>query len=255
MLKTLTIDIGNSSVSCALFDGERAVRRFERPAAACRSAAALGRWLRAGVGARAAIEGIAIVSVVPRLDPLLKRACRAAFKVTPRFATCRTVPMRIAHYDRRQLGADRLVAAFAAWKRFCRPVVVVDAGTGITIDLVDGRGTFRGGAIAPGLAMAMAALTDRTAKLPAVRPSPVKRALARTTAEAINAGVVIGTAGLIDRMVEELAEEAGLSPLVIATGGDAVLLSSESRTIRKIMPGLIHEGLRMLMNGNTMRKR
>lgn len=249
-MKTLTIDIGNSSVSGVLFEGERALRRFGRPTSACRSAAGIARWLRAATG-KAVIEGVAIVSVVPRLDALFRRACRDAFQGAPLFATARTIPMRIAGYDRRQLGADRLVAAFAAWKRFCRPVIVVDAGTAITIDLIDGRGSFRGGVIVPGLSTAAAALHALTAKLPSVRPSPVKRALARTTAEAINAGVVIGTAGLVDRIVAELAEESGLSPLVIATGGDAVLISSESRTIRKLVPGLIHEGLRRMLAGKA----
>lgn len=244
----LTIDIGNTSLTALLMKGTRVQKRLRIPTKEMRNLGALKREFMRKLGAQIrVVERVAIVSVVPKLTRMLLHIVRERFEVKPFVATISSIPMKLTRYDRKQLGADRLLAAFAAYHRFQRPVIVIDAGTAITIDLVNARGAFAGGVIVPGLNTAAASLHAMTAKLPRIKPAPVKRVLARATREAINAGVVVGTAGLVDRLVEEMSAEAHVDPLVIATGGDAVLLSSESRTIRRLEPDLLHQGLRWLL--------
>ena len=245
MNSILTIDVGNTNVTCALFKGARISKKWRISTADCVSAAAIVKSLRAKAGKRA-IDGVCIASVVPRLDRLFGRACKRAFGIAPLFATCNTIPMRIKNYDRAQLGADRLVAAYAAYQRYQKPVIVIDAGTAITIDLVNARGEFAGGAIVPGLATAAASLHATTAKLPLVKPHATMRTIGRNTREAINSGVVRGYAGLVDSLVRSIAKQSRGKPLVIATGGDAIILRRACRTIRCVDLDLIHNGLQLL---------
>ena len=154
--------------------------------------------------------------------------------------------MPLGGYPRRQVGADRLVGALAAFERHRRAVVVVDIGTAVTVDAVDARGCFRGGAIAPGPEMMAAALAAMTAKLPRVRPRRVRRAIGRSTRAGIAAGLFFGTAGLVDRLVTRIARELRGRPLVIATGGLAKLVAPASATIRRVEPDLLFDGLRLV---------
>ncbi len=242
----LAIDIGNTNVACALFSGRRLVKRWSMRTDECRDMRALALRLRAAVGARRFPEGACIVNVVPRLDPIFRGACKVAFGVVPLFANHNSIPMRIRGYDKKQLGADRLVAAFAAYQEYRKPVIIIDAGTAITIDLVSARGEFAGGVIVPGLSIAAASLHAMTAKLPLVKPRLTARAIGRNTREAINSGLIRGYAGLVDGIVRSIARQSHGKPLVIATGGDAILLKRSCRTIRRVHPDLILRGLDLL---------
>lgn len=141
------------------------------------------------------------------------------------------------------VGEDRLLNAAAAYDVLKQACVVVDAGTAITIDFVDGAGTFHGGAIAPGAQLMMDSLNQRTAQLPEVEFEKPANVIGHNTIEAMKVGVYHGLRGMVRELVEQFAEHAGQFPLVVATGGDAPTLFQDYDLIDRIAPDLTLMGL------------
>ncbi|HRP62368.1 MAG TPA: type III pantothenate kinase [Phycisphaerales bacterium] len=141
-------------------------------------------------------------------------------------------------------GVDRLLNAAAAYESLGQACVIVDAGTAVTVDFVDGEGTFHGGAIAPGARMQLRALHEHTSALPELEfQEPEKEAFGRNTAQAMLQGVYHGIRGMVWRLVEQYAERYGAYPTVIATGGDAHVLFGEDELIDRIVPELTLHGI------------
>lgn len=241
----LTLDLGNSNASVGLFKGRRLV---SSRSVKFHSIAELERSLRRGARR---VEGACVASVVPSADVRVRRFLKRSFGVKPIFASHKNAGMRVRGYSARQLGADRLVAAVAAYERYKKPVIVIDAGTAITIDLVSKKGEFAGGTIVPGLHTACESLHRVAEKLPLVKPAYTKRVRGRDTRSAINSGVVQGYAGMVDHVVREMRRESKTKALVVATGGDAKLLKKVCTTIDKVHPDLILEGLRIIWERNN----
>jgi type III pantothenate kinase len=141
-------------------------------------------------------------------------------------------------------GVDRLLNAAAAYDRVKQACVVVDAGTAVTVDFIDGEGTFHGGAIAPGAGMQLRSLHNETAALPEIAfREPDHEAFGRNTAQAMLQGVFHGIRGMVQRLVEQYAEHYGAFPLIIATGGDANLLFENDQLVDRIVPDLTLMGI------------
>lgn len=140
-------------------------------------------------------------------------------------------------------GEDRLLNACAAFDVLKQACVVVDAGTAITVDFVDGAGTFHGGAIAPGGQLMLDALHQRTAQLPEVEFGKPGEVIGHNTTEAMKAGVFFGLRGLVRELVEQFAEAAGQFPTVVATGGDGALLFKDYDLVDRVVPDLTLMGL------------
>lgn len=141
-------------------------------------------------------------------------------------------------------GVDRLLNAAAAYDRLKQACIVVDAGTAVTVDFVDGEGTFHGGAIAPGASMQLHALHEHTAALPDLTfRAPENEAFGRNTAQAMYQGVFHGIRGMVQRLIEQYAEHYGAFPLVIATGGDAPVLFENDHLVDRIVPELTLMGI------------
>lgn len=142
-------------------------------------------------------------------------------------------------------GQDRLLAAAAAYSIFKQAVVVIDAGTAITVDFVDGEGVFHGGAIAPGAQMQLDALHAHTAQLPAIKFAPPKddEPFGRNTETAMQLGVCAGLRGLVQALVERYAEHYQAFPMVVATGGDAEALFAESDLVTRVVHELVLRGI------------
>jgi type III pantothenate kinase len=141
-------------------------------------------------------------------------------------------------------GVDRLLNAAAAFERLKQACVIVDAGTAITVDFVDGQGTFHGGAIAPGAAMQLKALHEHTAALPELAfRAPDAEPFGRNTTQAMLQGVYHGIRGMVQRLVEQYAEAYGAFPLVVATGGDAQTLFANHELVDRIVPELTLLGI------------
>jgi type III pantothenate kinase len=159
------------------------------------------------------------------------------------------MPIRID--NPRELGADRLVNALAAWTRLQRACIVVDFGTAITYDVVSDAGEYLGGIISPGLEISLEALALRAAKLPKVELGEPRSLIGKTTADAVRSGIVFGYAGQVDGIVRRLRAELGSDVPVIATGGLAHhLVPAFTETVDEVDDLLTLEGLRLIWEIN-----
>lgn len=141
-------------------------------------------------------------------------------------------------------GIDRLLTASAAWDQFQQACVIVDAGTCVTVDFVDGEGTFHGGAIAPGARMQLMAMHNGTCALPEIDfEPPLREAFGKNTAQAMLQGVYHGIRGMVRQLTEQYSIRYGAYPTVVATGGDAEILFKDDELIEQIIPDLQLQGI------------
>jgi type III pantothenate kinase len=197
--------------------------------------------------ARARPVGAVLSSVVPSLTPAwteaLERLCGApVLEVSA--ATAKGLEIR--YPDPAGIGPDRLANAIAVTALYGTPAIVVDLGTATTFDCISEDGAYLGGIIAPGLGTAAEELFRRAARLSRVALRRPERAVARSTAEAIRAGVLWGHAGQVDALVRRLALEMEGTPHVIATGGWAAIVAPECETINRVDEALTLRGMRVL---------
>lgn len=217
--RVLLIDISNSFTKIALASGDRIgkVRRL--------ATASLNKGHFSGFKADLAV----ISSVVPGANLLIASSlpCRALW-------IDHRVPggVKVRYPKPSTIGADRLANAAAAVSLGNVPAIIVDFGTAVTFDVVDAKGTYVGGVIAPGLPTAANALHERTALLPLAKISQVRKSVGKSTAEAIRIGLLLGALGLVRETVSRVTHEKfrGKRPLVIATGGDADLVARISKS-------------------------
>ena len=231
-----------------------------RPALQCMESAEDSRSERNGTGSLPVqpnrqdacstirIEGAAICSVVPKATPRVVRTVRQLWQLPSLVLTPETLRGVGIDYPKPEtIGPDRLANAVAAKHHFGTPVVVVDFGTAVTFDVVDRRGFYVGGIIAPGLAAMTDYLHEKTALLPRIRIREFPRAIGRSTEEAMLVGAVHGYRGLVRELIAELKRELGARRLpVVATGGYAKLISRKLPEIVAVQPNLTLEGLRLV---------
>lgn len=237
-VRTLAIDIGNTTVFGGVFVGRRLTRRFRWPTP---DAARGGPWRRLGP-----VDRAVLCSVVPAATPAIRRAIARAGGIRPQILTAAAPHgLRIAYRDPARLGADRLACALGARALFPRQnVIVVDCGTATTVTALDRRGTILGGAILPGVGLWPAALAARTAQLPPVAPGRPRRALGRSPEEALRSGIHHGHAGAIREVTARVRTEAfgRAAAVVIGTGGHAAQFASAG-IFTTVQPDLILVGL------------
>ena len=246
----IAIDIGNTSIHVGRFQGRRLCRWWSLLTALVRQPRRLQRAL-------GRLSGEAIVcSVVPWATPRLVRALRVAgcphVQVVGRNVK---VPLKNRYRYPRQVGQDRLVGAYAAWRQFSegrgaggggRDCIVCDFGTAITIDVVTKKREYLGGIIAPGLDISLEALATRTALLPKVELKEPPELLGRDTANSIRSGLLYGCVALTDGLVEQLKCQYAPNATVVATGGASSLIAKHARSIDHLRPHLVLEGLYQL---------
>ncbi len=198
------------------------------------------------------IDAVAICSVVPPITPSFTQLARSYFDVEPLEVGAGTkTGIRVRYDSPRDVGADRIVDAAAAFSMYGGPVIVVDVGTATVFDAVSDRGDYLGGAIAPGISIAADSLFHTTAMLRRVKLSPPPTAIGRNTVHALQAGLVFGYAELVKGMVERFKKELGQHSAVVATGGLAEILAKESGVFDAIDPDLTLTGLRIVYELNN----
>ena len=242
----LLFDIGNTHTHIGLADGERIVKQADIPTLAWFGGSAMARVQK--IIGKSKIAGVALCSVVPRATPLARKAARFVWKIEALELTPQTLRgVGIDYPKPKSIGPDRLANAVAACARFGAPVVVVDFGTAVTFDVVNAKGNYVGGIIAPGLAAMTDYLHEKTALLPKIEIRDIKTAIGKSTEEAMLVGAVHGYRGLVRELIGELKRELRVKKLpVIATGGYAKLIAAKLPEISAVAPNLTLEGLRLV---------
>ena len=246
----LLFDIGNTNTHVGLANGARVLRQADIPTAGWRNGHARAA-IRKFVGKRN-LDGAAVCSVVPGVTPFVRKAVRQIWKLNPLELTPKTLHgVGIDYPKPNSIGPDRLANAVAARHRFGAPVVVVDFGTAVTFDVVNARGNYVGGIIAPGLAAMTDYLHEKTALLPRIKIREVKSSVGKSTEHAMLVGAVHGYRGLVRGLIAELKRELGAKRLpVVATGGYAKLIAAKLPEISAVESNLTLEGLRLVWIAN-----
>ena len=248
----LLCDVGNTTTVVGLWDGDEVAHRWRVSTDRERTADESRLLLRAMLAEyQGEVTGGALSSVVPPRTIAWREAMQAVV-AGPLVVVGPGVKTGIALQvdNPREVGADRVVNAIGAIELFGSPVVVVDFGTATTVDLVGPDGSYRGGAIAPGLEVSADALVTHTAALRRVELIPPRSPVGRSTVEAIQSGLIYGYSGLVDGLVERIVAAAGIPCPVVATGGLAETLVGHAKRIEHVEPDLTLIGLSVLFRRN-----
>ena len=251
----LAIDVGNTNTVIGVYEGDRLVRHWRVLSDPGRTADEYGVLLwnlyHASELPIPSHTDIIVCSVVPPMTKVVEDLCRDYFHSEPLIVGPGVkTGMPILYDNPKEVGADRIVNAVAAYERYHDVCIVVDFGTATTFDCVSGRGEYLGGVIAPGLGISLDALVTRTAKLPRVELIRPPKVVGKNTVHAIQAGIVYGYVSLVDGLVARIRDEIGAKARVIATGGFATMLAPESATIEAFDEVLTLDGLRLIHRRN-----
>ncbi len=242
----LAVDVGNTQTVYGLYDGPELTESWRVATESQRTGdelgALVGRFIELD-----RVDGICLSSTVPALvreyEIFAERWAKAPLLVLgPGVRT----GIAIRYDDPREVGPDRIANAVAGKERYGAPCIVVDFGTSTNFDVVSAAGEYVGGVLAPGIEISMEALFARAARLVKVDFVEPPTVIGKTTATALQSGVVYGFAGQVDGIVARIRAELGADAPVIATGGLAGLIAPHSKTISKVDPWLTLEGLRLV---------
>ncbi len=253
----LCLDVGNTNIVLGVFQGDRMLNHWRLRTERDMTSDELGiliHSLFAPVNLEInTIKGTIISCVVPPLLSTLRDFCLLYFNHEPMIVGPGVKTGIPIHYDNpREVGADRIVNAVAAYEKYTTGLIVVDFGTATTFDYISPEGTYEGGAIAPGILISAEALFQKASKLPRVEIfAKPKTAIAKETISSINAGLIYGYAGMVDGIVNRIKKEIGSDLTVIATGGLAPLIRSEATSIDYVEEFLTLEGLKTIYKLNS----
>jgi type III pantothenate kinase len=247
----LVLEVGNTNTSVGVYDGQRLLVSWRLTSRREQTADEYGVFIQTLLRTNGVepqhITGVAISNVVPTVQQTLEWMCEAYFGIHP-FTVLPgvnvTFPLKVDSPG--EVGADRICNVVAGVALYGTPLIVVDFGTATNFDVVNARGEFVGGAIAPGLTVAAEALISRAARLFRVELVRPKEAIGRNTVTNIQSGVMYGYAGLVDGLVERMRRELDGDVKVVATGGLAGQMRELAHCIQEVNPNLRLEGLRMI---------
>lgn len=247
----LTIDIGNTSIAFGVYRGEELAAHFRMGTIIDRGVDEYAVFLRCllsskGIAPGDINDGI-ISCVVPPLIETIKEVCKECFGMEPLVVgEDIDAGIPILYDNPKEVGADRVVNAAAGYNKYRQALIIIDFGTATTFDCVSEKGEYLGGAISPGIAISAEALFQRTSKLPRVDILKPLTAIGKNTAAGMQSGLFFGYVSLVEGMVKKIKEEMKGPVKVIATGGLADLIASESKVIECVEPFLTLDGLRLI---------
>jgi type III pantothenate kinase len=248
----LAVDIGNTQVAMGVFDGEKMLGTWRIATVPQRTADEC--WTQVMAFCQATLlpleklQELAISSVVPEVTAAFRRMAKDRMPGVKPFILepaehCR---IKIIYDNPRAVGADRICNAIAGFARFGGPLIIVDFGTATTFDVVDEKGDYMGGIIAPGLETSSTELHRRAAKLIKVDLKFPQNIIGKSTENSMQAGIMFGALEMVDGLVKRIWRELGGTCKVIATGGLAPLIAPKSDTISETIPFLVLEGLNII---------
>ncbi|MGQ9859204.1 MAG: type III pantothenate kinase [Thermodesulfobacteriota bacterium] len=252
----LVVDVGNTNTVFGVYRGKDLLNHWRIRTIHGQTADEFGMLLWnlfqwAGLPLKD-VEAVVVSCVVPPLLRAIHELCQVYFSLKPLVVGpgIRT-GMPILYDNPKEVGADRIVNAVAAYEKYRQAVIVVDFGTATTFDLISLQGEYLGGAIAPGIGVASEALFQRTAQLPKVEFAKPPSVIGKNTVSSIQSGLFWGYVGLVDGIVERLKKEQEGRPVrVVATGGLASVIAAESSTIEEVDEFLLLEGMRIIYDRN-----
>ena len=245
----LAIDIGNTNLVFALCEGKTIRAQWRIHTDTRHTADEYAVWLFALMErekiAVTDIKAAILSSVVPDVNFSVKSFVRQYLKCEPLMVASGEVEldMKVLIDNPNELGADRLINAFAAWNTWQQPLIIIDFGTATTFDVVSGAGEYLGGVIAPGINLSLEALKRAAAKLHGIAITHPETVIGRNTTSAMQSGIFYGYTGLIEGIVSRIKTERGEPMKVIATGGLAPLYSTATKHIDLVDPDLTIRGL------------
>jgi type III pantothenate kinase len=247
----LAVDVGNTNIVLGIYDRDKLAVSWRVSTNRQQTGDEYGIILKnlfsqSGIN-ESCLTGIIISSVVPTLMLSLEEMALRYFNIEPMVVGPGIkTGLNIVMDNPKEVGADRIVNAVAGFELYGGPLIIVDFGTATTFDAISERGDYLGGAIAPGISISTEALFQRAAKLPRVELIKPKRVIGRDTITSMQSGIIFGFVGQVDGIVRRMSREFDKQPKVIATGGLAKLIASESETLEAVNPMLTLEGLRII---------
>ena len=252
----LVIDVGNTNTVLGLYDGDDLIHDWRLRTVVDHTVDEYGMLIynlyKNSKVSPKAIKAIIISCVVPPMLHILEPLCKKYFNIKPMIVGPGIKTGMPIYYDNpREVGADRIVNAVAAFERYKGDIIVVDFGTATTFDYVSAKGEYMGGCICPGIMISSEALFQKAAKLPRIEIIRPKTVIGKDTVSSMQAGILYGYAGLVDGLVERIKGEVKSDPKVIATGGLAKIIASETKSIHVVDDMLTLEGLRIIYKRNS----
>ena len=250
----LLIDVGNTNIVMGIYEGDEFKFSWRLGTKVARTSDEYGLQVDSilrhyGVDVED-ITDVVLASVVPSIQHTLKTMCARYLGKEPMVIGEGTkTGMKIKYDNPKEVGADRIVNAVAAYQRYGGPCIIIDIGTAISFDVINEDGEYLGGAISPGIGISSEALFSRTSKLPKVELEEPKTVIGKNTVEAIQSGVVYGFIGLVDNVIENILAEMKLDKSevkIIATGGYAKLIASKSKYIEDYDYDITLQGMKMI---------
>ncbi len=221
----LAIDVGNTTISVGIFKGKKLISSgrviTKRPAALNYYLTSFKKILK-----NKKIRAVIISSVVPEVTTVLRRVFKKYFGLNPVvLGEDLIVPIKNLYKNPRQVGQDRLVNAYAGYKKFGGGLIIVDFGTAVTFDVVSKKGEYLGGIIVPGIETSLTAVSQKAALLPRIKLGRPKALIGKDTRTSMLSGILNGYAALSDGLILKIKKEAGRGYKVILTGGHSELMS------------------------------
>ena len=253
----ICMDVGNTNIKYALFDGDRLALSFRVATEHKKTSDEYGGQLLSILGNNgikaSEITGGIISSVVPQLDYTLERMCHTYIKIKPLLlAPGLKTGLNLRVDNAKEVGADRVVNNVAAVRKYGAPLIVVDFGTATTFNVIDAKGEFIGGVIAPGIKGSLDSLVNGTAKLPRVEIERPANVIGKNTVTNMQSGIVYGFAGLVEYLVRKIKREIKCDEVkTVATGGFSEIIAREISCIDVVDKLLTLEGLKYLYDLNN----
>jgi type III pantothenate kinase len=251
MRRLLAIDIGNTTTAIGLFDDAILIDSWKLATKVVRTTdevwIVLWQLFQSRGIPHGSVNAVAISSVVPDLTFVYANLARDRLNLLPLIiGAANTRGIKISYDPPESVGADRLCGAVAGFEKYGGPLIILDMGTATVFDVINERGDYQGGLIAPGLLTAVDSLHHAAAQLPKVVLQFPKSVIGTSTRMSIQAGVLYGALEMVDGIVDRIQSELSTRAKVVATGGFAKLLKPHSRTIDHLEPNLVLEGIRLI---------